>query len=243
MGKVSDSKKHTLTKGQQHTGEVIVGGQRLDYTIDAKPISTTPSKMASNEWKTIKLHFVPKKSGTKIQFFGSHEVGCSLVRNIKITQCEKLLDGCQKNCQGYSCDYWSTEENYSCALLEKDYGCNCNGCICKVDTEACANDKCQGKSCDDWVQLGRWPCSYLKKQYSCGCKLCQCKEPEPLKSCVIITGVFSAKAVTNHGIELYTICDVEDISQYGLGTANNGKGSNGVEFKFSTVRLPLKLET
>merc|ERR1712187_274131 len=163
MGKVSDSKKHTLTKGQQHTGEVIVGGQRLDYTIDAKPISTTPSKMASNEWKTIKLHFVPKKSGTKIQFFGSHEVGCSLVRNIKITQCEKLLDGCQKNCQGYSCDYWSTEENYSCALLEKDYGCNCNGCICKVDTEACANDKCQGKSCDDWVQLGRWPCSYLKK--------------------------------------------------------------------------------
>ena len=36
------------------------------------------------------------------------------------------------------------------------------------------------------------------------------------------------------GVELYVVNDIPDLSQYGLGSANNGGGSDGEEFTFPT---------
>merc|ERR1712037_904828 len=38
-------------------------------------------------------------------------------------------------------------------------------------------------------------------------------------------------------VELYTTCDVADLSLYGLGTANNGKGTDGKEFTFKSLKV------
>ena len=49
-------------------------------------------------------------------------------------------------CQGKSCDYWTSEEQYTCAVMEKDYGCSCSGCKCALDKMI--------KSCKDFKYKG-----------------------------------------------------------------------------------------
>jgi hypothetical protein len=52
---------------------------------------------------------------------------------------------------------------------------------------------------------------------------------------LIITGVYDAQFVLGagpKGVELYVINDIADLSLYGIGGANNGGGSDGVEFTF-----------
>jgi plastocyanin len=51
---------------------------------------------------------------------------------------------------------------------------------------------------------------------------------------LVISGVFDGplSGGTPKGVELYVIDDIADMSQYGLGSANNGGGSDGVEFVF-----------
>lgn len=52
---------------------------------------------------------------------------------------------------------------------------------------------------------------------------------------LIITGIFDGMLTggTPKGIELYANEDIEDLSIYGIGSANNGEGSDGVELQLS----------
>ncbi|MFA5669721.1 MAG: endonuclease [Balneolaceae bacterium] len=54
-------------------------------------------------------------------------------------------------------------------------------------------------------------------------------------SSLIISGVFDATLTggTPKGVELYAVVNIEDLSVFGIGSANNGGGSDGVEFKLS----------
>ncbi len=37
------------------------------------------------------------------------------------------------------------------------------------------------------------------------------------------------------GVELYVVSDIDDLSEFGLGSANNGEGTDGEEFTFPEV--------
>ncbi len=54
---------------------------------------------------------------------------------------------------------------------------------------------------------------------------------------LLITGVFDGPLTGGlpKGIELYVTDDVADLSIYGVGSANNGGGTNGEEFTFPAV--------
>ena len=54
---------------------------------------------------------------------------------------------------------------------------------------------------------------------------------------LIITGLFDGplSGGTPKGVELYVNADIADLSLYGLGSANNGGGSDGQEFTFDAV--------
>ncbi len=54
---------------------------------------------------------------------------------------------------------------------------------------------------------------------------------------LIISGVYDGplSGGTPKGVELYVVNDIADLSQYGLGSANNGGGSDGEEFTFPVV--------
>ncbi|MCR9172211.1 MAG: HYR domain-containing protein [bacterium] len=54
---------------------------------------------------------------------------------------------------------------------------------------------------------------------------------------MVITGVYDGPLTggTPKGIELYVINDIADLSQYGVGSANNGGGTDGEEFTFPAV--------
>ncbi len=57
------------------------------------------------------------------------------------------------------------------------------------------------------------------------------------QSDLIITAVFDGplSGGTPKGIELYVANDIADLSQYGIGSANNGEGTDGKEFTFPAV--------
>lgn len=55
---------------------------------------------------------------------------------------------------------------------------------------------------------------------------------------LILTGVFDAQAngaASAKGCEVYVADDIADLSIYGIGSANNGNGTNGVEYAFPPV--------
>ncbi len=54
---------------------------------------------------------------------------------------------------------------------------------------------------------------------------------------LLLTGVFDGPLTggTPKGFELYALEDIADLSAYGLGSANNGQGSNGQEYTFPAV--------
>ncbi len=56
----------------------------------------------------------------------------------------------------------------------------------------------------------------------------------PSGNALVISGVFDGplSGGVPKGVELYVTQDIADLSTYGLGSANNGNGSNGVEFSF-----------
>jgi len=58
----------------------------------------------------------------------------------------------------------------------------------------------------------------------------------PIQANVIITAVYDGtlSGGTPKGVELYVTADVADLSIYGIGSANNGQGSDGEEFTFPT---------
>lgn len=54
---------------------------------------------------------------------------------------------------------------------------------------------------------------------------------------LVITGVIDGPLAggTPKAVELYVLNDISDLSNYGLGFANNGGGSDGIEFTFSGI--------
>ena len=55
----------------------------------------------------------------------------------------------------------------------------------------------------------------------------------PPTNSLIITGVFDAKNGSSpKGVEMYVKNDIDDLSLYGVGSANNGGGTDGQEFTF-----------
>jgi len=63
--------------------------------------------------------------------------------------------------------------------------------------------------------------------------------PLPPSTCLLLTGVFDGPLPggTPKGVELSATCAIPDLSRYGLGSANNGGGTAGVEFNFGTGAL------
>merc|ERR1711937_908660 len=97
---------------------------------------------------------------------------------------------CTSSCQGKTCDYWSGEEDYTCAFLEKDYGCSCTGCKCALDVmlKSCEHFKYRGDgNCDDGNNNagclfdGGDCCakSLGKDVMKTYCKMCKCLDPNP----------------------------------------------------------------
>ena len=56
---------------------------------------------------------------------------------------------------------------------------------------------------------------------------------------LVITGVYDAPLPGGlpKGIELYVINDIDDLSSFGVGSANNGGGTDGQEFTFPSVAV------
>jgi hypothetical protein len=57
------------------------------------------------------------------------------------------------------------------------------------------------------------------------------------KPCLALTGVVDGGGPGGlpKALELFVSCDVTDASDYGLGSANNGGGSDGEEFTFPAL--------
>ncbi len=62
-------------------------------------------------------------------------------------------------------------------------------------------------------------------------------EEPALTNALVITGVYDGPLTggTPKGVELYVIDDIADLSLFGIGSANNGDGTNGEEFTFPAV--------
>ena len=147
----------------------------ISLTVDNTRLDAQKFK-SSNSIDDYDTHFVASSTAGSLKFSANFK-SCFEISDVMITECKPVEGGaCKKTCQGFSCDYWASEEDYTCDVLRKDYGCNCDGCACPADKKVCANDKCDGKSCDEWVALGV-SCAFLKTNYKCSCNLCECKEP------------------------------------------------------------------
>lgn len=63
----------------------------------------------------------------------------------------------------------------------------------------------------------------------------------PLSNALVITGVFDSQPVAGgtwaKGVELQALENISDLSIFGIGSANNGGGSNGVEAVFPSMSL------
>ena len=61
----------------------------------------------------------------------------------------------------------------------------------------------------------------------------------PLGSCLLLTGVFDGPLPGGlpKGVELLATCAIPDLRRYGLGSANNGGGTDGVEYNLGAGSL------
>jgi len=82
--------------------------------------------------------------------------------------------GCQHVHPEYknTCDYF-TGQGLTCTTLERDYGFDCTGCTCSVETDRCPYHEFQGAevNCDYLYWSHGWYCEYLEEiGYDCsGC--------------------------------------------------------------------------
>ncbi len=56
---------------------------------------------------------------------------------------------------------------------------------------------------------------------------------------LMISGVYDGPLSGGNpkGVELLALYDIEDLSQFGIGSANNGEGTNGIEFHFPAIAV------
>ncbi|AOW21182.1 T9SS type A sorting domain-containing protein [Urechidicola croceus] len=60
----------------------------------------------------------------------------------------------------------------------------------------------------------------------------------PQTKALVISGVYDAQPSSQpKGVELYALVDISDLSVFGIGAANNGGGSDGIEFTFPSVSI------
>lgn len=79
---------------------------------------------------------------------------------------------------GKTCDEMK-DLDYSCKYIAHNWGCDCSGCECALDTEVCpktcgASSEVTGgetPDCNFWVKQG-YKCDELEKTYGCLCKGC-----------------------------------------------------------------------
>jgi hypothetical protein len=79
----------------------------------------------------------------------------------------------------------------------------------------------------------------MKKNYFFTLLLTICMSALSFGQDLIITGAFDGPNTggTPKGVELYVINDISDLSIYGVGSANNGGGTDGEEFTFPAVAV------
>src|SRR5690554_8135105 len=67
-----------------------------------------------------------------------------------------------------------------------------------------------------------------------------CFQVANAQSDLILTAVFDGNLPGQlpKGIELYAVEDIPDMSIYGIGSANNGGGTDGIEFTFPADSYP-----
>ena len=80
---------------------------------------------------------------------------------------------------------------------------------------------------------------YMKKNYFLTLLLTLCISSFGIAQDLIITGAFDGpnSGGTPKGVELYVVNNIADLSVYGIGSANNGGGTDGVEFTFPAVAV------
>lgn len=89
-----------------------------------------------------------------------------------------------------SCDDWGaffTEETFSCAYLEHEWGCDCRGCECdsnpqcqtEVECKLCDTDVFNGNCDEIYAQSGySLSCEISEESFGCDCAGCACMVPE-----------------------------------------------------------------
>lgn len=79
----------------------------------------------------------------------------------------------------------------------------------------------------------------MKKNYFLTLLFTFCVTTLALTQDLVITGVFDGplSGGTPKGLELFVINDIADLSIYGIGSANNGQGTDGEEFTFLAVSV------
>ena len=81
---------------------------------------------------------------------------------------------CLATCFGHSCEYWLDETSaYTCGIMESNFGCDCAGCDCCIDTDNGATDL-YGDGCQDYAAVPGWCGKYDSDSFSsddmcCGC--------------------------------------------------------------------------
>lgn len=79
----------------------------------------------------------------------------------------------------------------------------------------------------------------MKKNYIFTVLIAICLSTASFGQDLVITGAYDAglPGGTPKGVELYVLEDIADLSIYGIGSANNGGGTDGEEFEFPNVSV------
>ncbi len=144
------------------------------------------------------------------------------------------------NCTVVAC---STANDASCTTCGPGFEVATGAC---VDIDACRDFPCDAAAtCDDLAppaangQAGR-ECTCTGDLVGSG-DPGDCRPPNaciaPATTPLILTGIIDADLPGGlpKAVEIFVAQDIADLSRFGLGTANNGGGTNGQEFTFPAV--------
>jgi hypothetical protein len=140
--------------------------------------------------------------------------------------------------------YTAAGGSFDCPSLSANIGDSCDDldagtfddtvqsdCTCVGTPYDCAVEQANfGDACDD----GNASTLNDIIQNDCSCA----GTPITLSNALIITAVYDGPVSgAPKGVELYALDNIADLSQFGIGSANNGGGSSGVEYTFPADAL------
>ena len=122
---------------------------KQDSAMDVyvRPWSTDTTTTSTTTTSTSTMTITTSTSATTTTSTSSTTTSTTITSKTTTT-----VKPCPKTCQAKTCDSWSGNEAFTCAVLEKDYGCSCTGCTCANDKliKACQYLKYKGDgNCDD----------------------------------------------------------------------------------------------